>query len=132
MSPLREEIQAARREYMAIRYPGGLSAELLPFRLRWRSLLAFSSLSFGGIAAAAVVAALMIAPLLAPPASHSTSSLPLIDRLPLARDLKSDLLPLDPLPEELKSLVPSSPSDLHVPTWDDLHLPNFSESPEHA
>lgn len=133
MSPLREETQSARNEYAALRYPGDLAAELLPLKLRWKSVLKFGSLGAGSIAAAAVVAALMVRPLLMPPSSHSTGRLPLVENIPLARDLKLDLPSLPNVPAELRALAPEPPSDLHVPFWDDLRLPSFSQSSsEHA
>lgn len=132
MSPLREEIESARREYAAIRYPGDLATELLPLRLRWKSLLAFGSLGAGSIAAAAVVAALMLRPLLMPASPHSNARLPLVENIPLARDIKLNLPSLPDVPAELRSLAPEPPSDLQ-PFWDDLHLPRFSQSSsEHA
>jgi hypothetical protein len=135
MTPFREEIQAARREYQAIRYPGELSRQLLAPKMRWKHILVFGSAGLGGIAAAAVVAALMFRPLLMP-SPNSGSHLPLVQDMGLAKGLKFAIPRLPGVPDDLslRALEPDgqSPSQMHLPLWDDLHLPHFTPSSEHA
>lgn len=136
MTPFREELQAARREYQAIRYPGELSRQLPAPRMRWKNIAVFGSVSLGSVAAAAVVAALMLRPLMMPTSPHSGAHLPLMENAGLAKDLKFAIPPLPGVPDDLslRDLEPDgqSPSELHVPSWDDLHLPHFTQASEHA
>lgn len=136
MTSSREELQAARGEYQAIRYPGDLSRKLLAPKMRWKKVLAFGMASLGSIAAAAVVAAMMFRPVLMPAWPGSGSHLPIVGDLGLPKDLKLAVPPLPGIPQDLslRALSPDgqSPSEFHVPLWDDLHLPHFNQDSEHA
>ena len=130
MTPFRQDIAAARREYDTIRCPGDLSRQLLParMRIRWKNLLIFSGLSASGVAAAAVVAAMMLRPLLMPAASKPSPYLQLVKDIPLASELESEFRSLPGVMTPSKD----SPAGLHLPIWDDLQWPDLFHSSEHA
>lgn len=130
MTPLRQDIADARREYDAIRYPGDISRQLLParMRIRWKNWLIFSGLSASGVAAAAVVAAMMLRPLLMPAVSKSSPYLQIVKNIPLASELE---VAIHSLPDVMPSR--SEPAEgFRVPIWDDLQWPDLFPSSEHA
>lgn len=135
MAHLREEIEAARQEYNAIRYAGDLAHQLLPARLRLRSLAIFGSLGAGGIAAAALIGALLLRPLAMPGTSRLGGPLSLGEAGQIASDLKLMMPPLPKMSIDVSmqsTPAPNSPDGWRLPSWDDLHLPDFSQSSEHA
>jgi hypothetical protein len=96
--------------------------------MRWRNLLIFSGLGASGVAAAAVVAAMMFRPLLMPAASRPSPYLQMVKNIPLASELEVAF-------HSLPSVIPSRtrPAEgFRLPIWDDLQLPNFFQSSEHA
>ena len=135
MAYLRDELEAARQEYNAIRYAGDLVHQLLPARLRLRSLAIFGSLGAGGIAAAALIGALLLRPLALPGSSRLGGQLALGQARQITTDLKLVLPPLPEIPIDVSLQsrpAPDAPAGWRLPSWDDLHLPDFSQSSEHA
>jgi hypothetical protein len=135
MPHLRKELDSARREYHAIRYAGDLAHQLLPARLRFRSLAIVGSLGAGGIAAAALIGALLLRPLVLPGSSQLGGQLALGEARQITTDLKLVLPPLPNLPVDVSLQsrpAPDAPAGWRLPSWDDLHLPDFSQSSEHA
>ena len=135
MPHLRDELEAARLEYNAIRFPGNLAHELLPARLRLRSMAIFGSLGAGGIAAAALIGALLFQPLAQPGKSPLSGRLTFVQSNRITNDLKLVLPPLPNVPVDVSLQsrpATDAPAGWRLPSWDDLHLPDFSQSSEHA
>jgi hypothetical protein len=135
MPHLRQELDAARREYQTVRYAGDLAHQLLPARLRLRSLAIFGSLGASGIAAAALIGALLLRPLALPGSSRLGGQLAVGQARHITTDLKWVLPPLPNLPANVmvqSRPATDAPTGWRLPSWDDLHLPDFSQSSEHA
>lgn len=139
MSPLREQLQSARREYESIRFPGDLSRQVFLPPVRPRGTFLLTTLGAGAAAAAAVLATLLARPVLTPAASHSRSYVPLVKEIRMPSQMNFELPSLPSVPgmpshlslrEMAPSLVP--PDGIELPSLDDLRVPTFSDNPEHA
>jgi hypothetical protein len=139
MTLLRDQFQSAARAYRSMSYPGDLAAELLPptVRLR-RPFPAFGALGVGAIAAA-VVAAFLGRPLLTPGVVEPHHYLSMVKEIHVPRKVQFSLPSLPSLPDfsphlslapAMRSLVP--PDRWRLPSLDWIHIPGFSDKPEHA
>jgi len=142
MTPLRNQLEAARREYQSIRYDGDLPRENLSPAARWRGMFLMGAFGAGAIAAAAMFATLVARPLLTPAASHPQTSVPMVRMIKLPSKLDIDIPSMPRMPSipgmpshlSLREMAPSlvPPEGLHLPSLDEIHMPTMFESREHA
>lgn len=137
MTLLREQFQTAARAYRSISYPGDLAAQLLPSTARPRRRMpAFGAFVASAIAAAAVLAAFMSRPLFRPGVAEPHHYLPIVKEIHIPQRLQFSLPSLPDFSSHLslapamRSVVP--PDRWRLPSLDWIHIPGFSDKPEHA
>jgi hypothetical protein len=139
MTILRKQLDAARREYQSIRYPGDLAVRFLSQPMRFRGPFLLGALTTGAIAAAAILSMMLTHPMLTPAASHSHSLMPLVKNFSLPTKMPFEMPSIPPLPGmpthlSLRVMTPTlTPFEgLHLPSLDDIQIPLFSDNPGHA
>lgn len=133
MSPLREQLLTARREYEAARYPGDLPAHLPPeHRLRTANLP-----GIGAVAAAIVVGLMLARPAAVPVPTRQVASRPPTNVTVPQPNVRLALPSIPPMHGVTASFVTappvqsiSAPRELRLPRFSGIHSPAFPSKPE--